>query len=37
MESDYMQKFNPNEYKDLQMSTKKNGSTINNFFVIISI
>jgi hypothetical protein len=37
MESDYMQKFNPNEYKDLQMSTKKNGSTINNFFVPVLI
>lgn len=32
-----MQKFNPNEYKDLQMSTKKNGSTINNFFVPVLI
>lgn len=32
-----MQKFNPNEYKDFQMSTKKNGSTINNFFVPVLI
>ena len=32
-----MQKFNPNEYKDLQMSTKKNGSTVNNFFVPVLI
>lgn len=32
-----MQKFNPKEYKDLQMSTKKNGSTINNFFVPVLI
>lgn len=32
-----MKKFNPNEYNDLQMSTKKNGSTINNFFVPVLI
>ncbi len=32
-----MKKFNPNEYSDLQMSTKKNGSTINNFFVPVLI
>ena len=32
-----MKKFNPSEYSDLQMSTKKNGSTINNFFVPVLI
>ena len=32
-----MKKFNPNDYNDLQMCNKKNGSTINNFFVPVLI
>lgn len=32
-----MERFNPNEYKDLGMNNKRNGSTINNFFVPVLI
>ena len=32
-----MQRFNPSDYKDFQMNTKKNGSTVNNFFVPVLI
>ena len=32
-----MERFNPNEYKDLGVGNKKNGSTINNFFVPVLI